>query len=142
MNIRKLATCVFLAFTGFGCAAVSPRPAVLHYEPADVQLSGVVKLELKYGAPNYGENPESDSRDLIALLELDAPVSVARNVDDELNGDSFEDIREIQLVFLDRSEFCRYSGMHVIVRGNLFEGITAHHYTHVLVIVRRIEIRR
>jgi hypothetical protein len=56
-----------------------PRPvnaAALQYDPAVVELTGTVVLEEFFGPPGFGEDPKTDSRELYAILVLDAPVSV------------------------------------------------------------------
>src|SRR5262249_1125480 len=109
--------------------------------PALVRLRGTVELELQYGPPNYGENPETDSRGLIAVLQLDKPVSVLGDPKSDTNTESFDNVERIQLVTLNGRRFAPYQGKPVEVLGTLFAHYTGHHYTKVLVIVRRIEVR-
>jgi hypothetical protein len=88
-----------------------------------------------------GKTPETDSRDLIAVLRLDKPVSVAGDPKSVSNTESFSDIERIQLVTLRGTKFSPYEGKPVSIVGTLYAGFSGHHYTDVLVIVRRIEVR-
>jgi hypothetical protein len=53
---------VLVALFVCGGAALALAAEPLHYEPAVVRLRGIVELELRYGPPNYGENPETPDR--------------------------------------------------------------------------------
>ena len=138
---KNLVVSLGLALAASSCAGISSSPPALRYEPAVVRLRGTVELEWQYGPPNYGENPETDSRDLIAVLQLDKTVSVAGDPKSSSNTESFDNVERIQLVTLDGRPFSPYAGKPVEVVGTLFARLTGHHYTDVLVIVKRIEVR-
>jgi hypothetical protein len=84
---------------------------------------------------------ERTPRRQIAVLRLDRSVSVEGDPNSDLNHGSYSDVERIQLVTLNRQPFSPYAGKRVEVVGTLFEKITGHHYTDVLIIVRQIEVR-
>jgi len=108
---------------------------VLRYEPAIVQLTGTVVLEEHFAPPGFGEDPKADSRELVAVLVLDEPVSVQGDPPNAgFNPTSYPDVRRVQLVrACTHPRFSPYAGKHVVVSGTLYEGFTGHHYTDVLV---------
>ncbi len=48
----------------------------LSYEPAVIQLEGQLTMELKYGPPNYGEQPKTDAKVRVPVLMLIRSVNV------------------------------------------------------------------
>jgi len=117
--------------------------ASLQYEPTVVELRGTVALEEHFGPPCYGESPQTDSVELIAVILLDEPVSVEGDADPQsLNGTSYMDVRRLQLVrpYSD-PPFSPYAGKHVVVSGTLYEGFTGHHHSDVLIHVQGISVQ-
>ena len=115
--------------------------AALHYGPAVVELTGTLVLEEYFGPPGFGEDPKTDSRELYAILVLDAPVSV-EGVPADLIDKTYPDVRWVQLVRgIADPPFSPYQSMHVIVSGTLYGRHTGHHHTDVLLIVQSIAVR-
>ena len=134
---------VSLVSVVFQLIPLSASAASLQYEPAVVELRGIVALEQHFGPPCYGESPQTDSVELIAVILLDEPVSVEGDADPQsLNGTSYTDVRKLQLVrgYSDLP-FSPYAGKHVVVSGTLYEGFTGHHHTDVLIRVETIAVR-
>lgn len=112
----------------------------LSYEPALVQLQGTLKLVSKYGPPNFGENPETDEKVQVPILEVREPVSVRADPSSNLNDESADGVTEVQLVFSLNGTLA-YSDLvnqNVTVTGTLYHAHTAHHYTTVLMTVEAI----
>jgi len=109
----------------------------LHYQGLPVTLTGIVSLQTFYGPPNYGENPETDSRETQAILKLEKPICVGANPssyeDEERNQD------EVTLVPPKGVNFGIYAGKKVSLQGSLFHAHTGHHHTPVLMQVVLIE---
>jgi hypothetical protein len=112
----------------------------LHYEPEVVTLRGRLTTIMKYGPPNYGENPESDSVEYPIILMLPRPVRVQGDRGSELNSETFTNITQVQLVIDDRvvPGYSRYFERDVVVTGTLFRSHTAHHHTDVLMTVETL----
>jgi hypothetical protein len=112
----------------------------LGYEPEVVELQGRLILVQKYGPPNYGENPETDSKVKVPVLQLSQPINVRRDPNSNMNTRSFVDVKEVQLVFLTEKNisYRHLVGKVVTAKGTLFQGHTGHHYTEVLLVVNAI----
>jgi len=125
----------------FASAAGASQDPTFHYEPAKSVLAGTVRIEEHFGPPNYGENPETDRVERVYVLTLSSPISVEANENDELNSTTYHDISRIQLTGdIEAIKFSIYVNRRVRLTGTLFQGITGHHYTDVLMWVESAEI--
>ena len=109
----------------------------LSFGPAVVELEGVLTVVQKYGPPNYGENSEIDEKVQVLILVLKTPLNVRADPDSDLNTDSFEGVREVQLVIFPERKI-RYKhliGKNILAKGTLSQRFTGHHYTDVLLTV-------
>jgi len=135
-----LSTALLVALAAVPCDGGPCRGRVVHYEPAPVVVSGTLVMEHVYGPPNYGENPHQDAQYVIPVLHLDSGLCVLRDSTSELNGDTFSNVRRLQLLAgsspLNFEAFARH---RVMVYGTLSESVTPGIYTHVYVNVSRIE---
>jgi hypothetical protein len=108
------------------------------YEPAVVQLSGIVVTQEFYGPPNYGENPAIDSKERALILNLDAPINVISVLRTGPDQDSYYNERHVQLVDLTNLPLKDFIGQHVSLCGTLFEKENGNHHTDVLMDVQNI----
>lgn len=106
------------------------------YGPEVVEIEGRLIEQLKYGPPNFGESPKTDSKLRIPLLVLSPPVSVHADQRDPINSE-LKGIRLIQLLFYEIPHR-RFMGKKVIVKGTLFHANTGGHYTDVVMSVQSI----
>ena len=75
----------------------------------------------------------------VLFLELAHPIDVCGDSRSDTNKRSFNNVKNIQLFYLDDSlDAQRFLNHQVVVTGTLFEKLTAHHYTDVLLRVRTI----
>ncbi len=132
MTLRFLVIAVFLA-TSLPAVAAS----CLHYGGSPVTLSGKVKLQTFFGPPNFGENPDTDSRETQAILLLEKPVCVEANPKDYEEAEQNQ--REVTLVPLGKENLKDYEGKQILVLGTLYHAHTGHHHTPVLIEIKRIE---
>lgn len=111
----------------------------LDYWPAVVELEGKLSIKTFFGPPNFGENPETDSKEKSWLLSLDKPINVrAKTETDPTLGPSVDNVRELQLVLHEpRRDLI---GKKVVVKGTLFHAHTGHHHTDVLLDVESISL--
>lgn len=120
--------------------AVAQDRRWLSYEPETVELQGRLILQWKYGPPNYGEEPKTDSKGRVPILVLTDAINVRGNPQDAINSKSVQGIRRVQLAFSDTGTSYRHLvGKDVVVKGTLFHAHTGHHYTDVVLTVRSIE---
>lgn len=121
------------------CAASQPwaAPQCLHYAGDAVALAGKVTLETFYGPPNYGENPETDSREAQTILVLAKPICVSANP--STNDEAETNQLRVTLVPPAGVNLGSYKGRSVMAEGTLFHAITGHHHTPVLMQVVRVK---
>lgn len=111
----------------------------LSYEPAVVELEGRLTIQTKYGPPGYGEDPKTDVKVRVPILLLPEEVNVRGDPENELNQESVNGVKQIQLVLPTGRSFSKFVGRRVHVRGTLFHSFTGHHYTPVLMIVHELK---
>jgi len=109
----------------------------LHYEGEPLTLTGKLTLQTFYGPPNYGENPETDSRETQAILLLAKPICV--NDSPSTDDAAEKNQRKVTLVPPVGVDFGLYKGKKVTLRGTLFHANSGHHHTPVLMQVKTIE---
>ncbi|ATG89166.1 DUF4431 domain-containing protein [Methylomonas koyamae] len=109
----------------------------LHYSGDPITLTGKVKLQTFFGPPNYGENPDTDSRETQAILLLEKPICVEANPKDYEEAEQNQ--REITLVPQGKENLKVYEGKQIMVQGTLYHAFTGHHHTPVLIEIRHIE---
>ncbi|MCP5467823.1 MAG: DUF4431 domain-containing protein [Deltaproteobacteria bacterium] len=112
----------------------------LSYEPTEIALQGKLKSVEKYGAPNYGESPQTDKKVKILLLKLKTPIQVKGDPQSASNQESFTDIKEIQVLCSDKAQQCQeLQDKNVSVTGSLFQAVSGHHYTKVILNLKSIQ---
>jgi hypothetical protein len=126
--------------------SAQPDPSVtagedwLSYEPVVVELRGKLIRKLYYGPPNYGENPRTDSRELLPFLQLSKPVNV-RGSSYPAGPEEQSSVANVWLMELVMTiPHESMIGKNVIVTGTLFHGFTGHHHTDVLMDVRSLRL--
>ena len=113
----------------------------LSYEPAVVELRGKLITKMYYGPPNYGEDPKTDSKEVLPILVLSRPVNVRAKPDPNAGPPeqaSVENVRKMELVLSIPHK--NMIGKTVIVKGTLFHAFTGHHHTDVLMDVKSISL--
>ncbi|RZL36403.1 MAG: DUF4431 domain-containing protein [Pedobacter sp.] len=100
-----------------------------YYEPNNSILSGTIKDELFWGAPNFGEDTTVDEKEICFILYLDKPINIYAESTDEING-TLKGINKIQLV--SKRKLDSFKNKNVIVKGQLFAAHNGHHHTDVL----------
>ncbi|WP_407436573.1 hypothetical protein [Treponema sp.] len=95
-----------------------------------INVSGKIIQKENYGAPNYGETPELDSKEVSYYICFDAPRKFI------VNGKS-SSIKEMQLVFYKsknaKNDFL--SGKNYLFTGCIQPAETGHHHTDFIFIV-------
>jgi hypothetical protein len=125
---------LFLFFLGLANSSAS-MPC-LHYGGGPVTLTGKVEFKIFYGPPNYGENPETDSRETQAILLLSEPICVHANPGN--TEESEQNQTEVTLVPYNNENLEDYMEKEIIVQGTLYHAHTGHHHTPVLMEIESI----
>src|SRR5437899_3228794 len=102
-----------LVVSGFEVTAQDRR--WLSYEPEVVEIEGRLIVQWKYGPPNFGENPKTDSKVRVPFLILSKPVSVHADPRDAVNAE-VKDVTRIQLILFD-APHKQFIGKKVLVKG-------------------------
>ncbi len=120
----------------------APRTDWLSYEPAVVEVTGVIKRQTFPGPPEYESVAKGDEAETCWILHLSQIVCVkADGIKDSINDETEAGITELQLN-LDEDQYAKYKklvGKHVKVTGTLYHSINGHHHTTVLLTVKSIE---
>ncbi len=99
------------------------------YEPTISTLTGVIKKETFWGAPNFGEDTTVDSKEICSVLFLDGAIAISADSTDEFNAQK-NNITKMQLVTAIKLD--NFVGKKVTVKGQMFGAHTGHHHTDVL----------
>ncbi len=127
--------CLFAAC--YAASAWSQGASCLNYDGEPLTLTGKITLQTFYGPPNYGENPDTDSRETQAILVLPKPICVSTSPSTYDAAEKNQ--RKVTLVPPQGVDFSRYKGKNVSLSGTLFHAHTGHHRTPVLMEVKTIE---
>jgi hypothetical protein len=129
---------LFASFISVTACAEPTTRTCLKYKPSKVKVIGRLFVREDFGPPNYGERPETDSKEPHIYLILDRSICV--DAGDKLSDYSPAEgeLKTIQLVYLARSGFdSAWLKKHVKLTGKLFHANTAHHWTPVLMVVEQ-----
>ncbi len=150
--MRVFTTFVLLAAVACGSQALAQQR--LSYEPAKVQLSGIVITQHFYGPPNFGEDPKTDQKVQVLELKLDAPVDVIAIPPTGIGKDTYAhrgadaesayNVKRIGLVDVQypAHNLDAYLGRRVVVSGVLYHQDNALQYTTILLEVDKISPAR
>jgi len=116
------------------------------YEPATVELSGVLDLQTFPGPPNYESIGEGDDIERHFYLKLDNAVDVTSKGEHPAVSNLEEErgVAILQLAIDGENDvlWARFrkagKGAHVRIRGTLFHRFTGHHHSRVLLSVKDI----
>ena len=116
----------------------------LRYGSDTVRLTGRLERHMYYGAPNYGEDPAHDEKEVGFYLGLRSPICAAGGEAASL-GEPHRGVRRVQLV-LDSVGYARlrpHLGQSVALRGTLFPEHTGHHHTPILLdVLQPVQVER
>lgn len=111
-----------------------------YFEPSVSTIEGTLITRMYYGPPGYGENPDTDIQEYPFILQLDDPIDVLVQEGDLHNSDKFE-VTEIQVVPINTENIEiveQYINKRIKIQGTLFEALTGHHHTNVLIEVEKV----
>lgn len=111
--------------------ASNTKAECLRYDQNDTYLTGTVELRIFFGPPNFGEDPETDSKETQALLKLDQPICVIEDYKKHQEAEINQ--TEITLAPHGSISLSKYAGKRIRVKGNLYHSDSGHHHTSVLI---------
>jgi hypothetical protein len=113
--------------TGSDCLPLGPQSVV---------LSGTFDTILRFGPPNFGEQPEKDERLVVPVVRAREPFVVCL-VPDQL--DSLPPLSVIQIGFQAASMIpTELYGQEISATGTLIPAVSGYHFTPVVLQVTRI----
>lgn len=124
------------AILALPCAA---QAGCLHYEPTKVVIRGTLIRQTYPGPPNFESVANGDAPETGYYLKLAKALCTEARPDEEAS--SYTNQRLIQLA-LSPEQYAQMKprlGQTVHVRGTLFESMTGHHHTSVLMNVLSFE---
>jgi len=128
---------LFLNLSAGGNGDPGPAPW-LPYEPTVIELSGRLTVAVKFGPPNYGEDPKTDLRLKIPILVLEEPVNVRGDPRSDVNIESVRDVKQLQLILPRQREWDDLVNRPVVVQGTLSHAVSGGEFTEVVLTVQKI----
>lgn len=120
----KFTLSIAILFYSFGVYAACLK------EGDKVVLSGLMKEELFYGPPNWGEDRQHDEKLLYWILHLNSPLKCVIDANTEQDGWG----SNVQLIVSGEDYKTKRNLLnhHVTVDGNVMLSVTGYHMTSVL----------
>jgi hypothetical protein len=138
MKALHVFTAVLLAATAASSCNRTRAALIVEYEPAVVELRGLLIERERFGPPNYGEDPMMDARVRIHMLRLSRPMTVRADTGNTANLETVANLREVQLLGRSGLDYSSFLGQAVSVRGTLARAVSGRHYTRVVMSVLSI----
>jgi len=121
---RRLILPLALILSQVGICIAGTCVAPVKRDGATLEIAGVLHSVEKWGPPNFGEQPETDSRWTAWIIGLPAPLPISGGA--KFAGKLWPAVSEIQIKMLlhvgsDNALLSPYEGRLVVVTGKLFE---------------------
>lgn len=142
MNTKALALVAMVTLSPVSGHGRFPEKWI-SYDPAVVELKGTLRIIERFRPPDYEENPDTDLRVKVPVIDLARPINVRRYPYSDRN---YKSIRGVTLVrLLSASDelnqvIGELVGSEVLVVGSLFPAQSPREYTEAVLILD--EIRR
>ncbi len=142
MNFAKVIWFFFILFTTSTAFAGNQ---LVYYEPSITKLTGIIKIKVSPGPPNYEDIKHGDIKEIGYYLVLDKPVDVNLlphvKISDDVLNEPEKNMKVIQLVIMhDRDWVKMKEGNRVLLTGTLFHWFSGHHHTKVLMSVNKVAL--
>jgi len=111
------------------------------YEPKLATIAGTLNVKYYPGPPNFEDVNKGDAKEGALIVDVDSLFCVKGNPEDELNKEDLNNQRELQLVILKDALWPiinRNKGKKITVTGMLFQAMTGHHRTEVLMTLEKV----
>jgi hypothetical protein len=129
--------CLTLPITSQGDSETSPCPKGV------VTISGILHLGQFFGPPGYGEDIKKDSIESSYYLQLPSPVNEQIMQYGKFIGQLPNCSNEHFVQIVDykpaKNQLNKKIGKKLKLSGTLFESVTGHHRTHVLLEIKKVE---
>lgn len=139
MSYFGIAICaLIITHTSICCAATCAKGVQSNGQT--IEFSGILHQEIRWGPPNFGENPQTDSQFTVWIVSVSNPIVVQGGV--EIGGKSQSSVSEIQLS-IDPTTFRADSlqplvGKLIVATGRLWAGTSQGDVTPVVLGVENV----
>jgi hypothetical protein len=106
--------------------------------PDTAEFTGTLKVEMFYGAPNYGECPDTDKKMYYYILYPDSIINVINPNKEEGFDITAYGVKKIQLAPDYDLSIRKFKGKHIRVKGTFYGKKNGHHNTDVLLSVNEV----
>lgn len=111
-----------------------------YFEPDISVVIGTLKVEMFYGPPNFGDSPETDSKEYAYILYPVHTINVIQKSDKKQDFNfTTKDIVKFQLAPISEISLHSLVNKKIKVTGTFFGQHTGHHHTNVLFSVTKVE---
>jgi len=140
--LRSVAALIAIVLlSGASSSAFARGSAPLEFQPAVIELTGRFELMIRFGPPNYGEDPRTDLKIEVPVLMLSRPVSIRGRPGDPVDEEPVEDIGVVQLVLPPDAKPYELIDKNVVAKGRLTHATRGPEFMPVLMQVNKIEAR-
>lgn len=136
---RPLAVLGLAIAVGAGALEAAAKDPCFRYQPVRTTLEGKVYAFDAYGAPGFGENPDTDARENYLGLTFISPICVKAQPGDPPDSRTEWHVGVVQLVLPEALRPRIAIGEDMRLTGTLFHAFTGHHHSDVLMEVTRVE---
>jgi hypothetical protein len=143
LNVRLLlGLSILLALYPLACRADSCANGV-QVNRDFIELSGVLHRQVRWGPPNFGENPVTDSTFIAWIISLSEPLVVQGGV--QFGGKSQPSVSQIALISysykvpFDAERLQPLDGKLVVVTGKLWPATTPEVGTPIILVTKTIK---
>lgn len=121
------------------CSISFAANQVVYYDPYVVKLEGTVEFQTFPGLPGYESIKNGDEIERGPYLRLKHPIDVAVVQNDNEN-EPVKNVKVMQIVDGRDADWEKFrSGGHFRIVGKLFQQISGHHHSRVLIEVETVE---
>ena len=138
--MRSLAFIAVILASSLCSLTASAGDAWLQFSPSFVTLEGHFELVVRFGPPNYGEDPKTDLQMDVPVIWLAEPIRVRGRPGDEINADSVEGVRMVQLSLPSKIKPYDFIDRSVVVKGQLNHATRGPEFTPIIMDVTQIEL--
>lgn len=121
------------------CALSGQNALCVKFQPAIVELTGVMKRHKFAGPPNYESVKRGDALEIYWLLHLQHPISVELSDPNDRFNEPKSSVTTLQILVKDYKTSKPLLNKRVKITGTLFSAVTGHHHTDVLIDAQKIE---
>jgi hypothetical protein len=149
-KLLKICISLFLFLTVSPCYAANCTNKIYYHPGIKITVSGIIESVVFWGPPNFGGNPRTDQKYTGAVLRLDCPIYIpkelkpelyARNINESANKDNLITIENNKIILLNvrmeendnkRIAYRLHNGWHAKITGTLRDAVLPSDHTPIV----------